>query len=93
MKSETIAEHHALFCILIGLFDALLFASVIALWSIDPRRNDPVCNAAGITGVFSVAGLLILSWLLWRGSHRLALICLLSAITGLVCSMILPAVP
>jgi len=93
MKPEAIASHCTLFCVLIGLFDALLATSIVTLWSVDPRRINPLEDAAGITAGFSVLGLLVLWWLLRRGEPRLARICLLSALAGIVCSMILPAAP
>lgn len=93
MKPESIASHRTLFLVLIGLFEALLATSILTLWSVDPRRINPVEDAAGIGSVFSILSLLILWWLLRRGEARLARICLLSALAGIVCSMLLPAVP
>jgi hypothetical protein len=92
MKPETIASHRVLFCVLIGLFDVLSVASIVVLWSVDPRRS-PFSDATAITGVFSLVGLFVLWWMLRRSEPRLALICILSALVGVVCSMILPAVP
>jgi hypothetical protein len=93
MKSEVIASHRTLFSILIGLFDILSVISVLTLWTVDPRKLSPLSDAAGVTGVFSLIGLVVLWWLLRRGAPRLASVCLLSALVGLVCSMILPAIP
>jgi hypothetical protein len=93
MKPEAITAHRTLLCVLIGLFEALLVVSIWALWFIDPRRISALSDAAGITAGFSFVGLLGLWWLLRRGAPRLASICLMSALVGLVCSMILPAVP
>lgn len=92
MKAEAIATHHTLFCMLIGLFDALLGISAFSLWSIDPRLDSPFSDAAEITSAFSVVSLYVMCWLLRRGAPRLALICELSALAGLIGSMLLPAV-
>ena len=92
MKPETIVSHRTLFLVLTGLFESLLVISILTLWSVDRRRISLVEDAAGITGGFSLLGLFVLWWLLRRGDPRLASICLLSALVGLVCSMILPAV-
>jgi hypothetical protein len=92
MKPEIIATHRTLFLVLIGLFEALLATSILVLWSVDPRRINPLEDAAGISGGFSVLGLLILWWLLRRSEPRLARISLLSALAGIIGSMILPAV-
>ena len=93
MKPETIGPHRTLFFVLIGLFEALLVISILTLWSVDPRRFNPIEDVAGITCGFSLLGLFVLWWLLRRGEPRLASICLLSALAGIICSMILPAVP
>jgi hypothetical protein len=93
MKPEIISLHRTLFLVLIGLFEALLVTSIMVLWSTDSRRINPLKDAADITGVFSMVGLLILWWLLRRGAPRLARISLLSALAGIIGSMILPAVP
>jgi hypothetical protein len=93
MKREAIESHRTLFCVLIGLFDLLLVVSIALAWSVDPRRLSPVSDVAGITGLFSLVGLFILWWMLRRSAPRLASICLLSGLIGLLCSMILPAVP
>jgi len=92
MKPGAIASHRTLFYILIGLFEVLLATSILILWSIDRRLISPFEDAAAISGGFSILGLLVLGWLLRRAEARLARVCLLSALVGFVCSMILPAV-
>lgn len=93
MKSEYIARHRALFEVLTGGFDALLAISILSLWSVDPRWSSPYKEAAGIICIVSLVCLLTLWWFLRRGAPRLALICLLSALAGIVGFMILPPVP
>jgi hypothetical protein len=92
MKPEVIASHRALFCVLVGLFGLLQVVSVLVHWSVDPRRGSPLDDAAGITGICSFVGLLILWWLLRKGASGLASICLVTALLGLVGSMLL-AIP
>src|SRR4030095_697067 len=60
MKPEIIATHRTLFLVLIGLFEALLATSILVLWSVDPRRINPLEDAAGISGGFSGLGLFML---------------------------------
>jgi hypothetical protein len=93
MKPEVIASHRALFSVLVGLFEVLQLASLMVVWSVDPRRHAPLSDAAGITVLFSLMGLFVLWWLLRVGAPRLASICLVSALIGILCSMFLPAVP
>lgn len=93
MKTEVVASHRTLFYILIGLFEALLVISIFILWSLDPRRMNPLEDSAEVTAGFSLLGLFVLWWLLRRGEPRLARVCFLSAFAGILCSMLLPAVP
>ena len=92
MKREGIASHRGLFCLLIGLFDALLVMSVLIIWS-DPRQRSAWSDVAGFTGLFSTVSLFILWWLLRRTERRLASICLVSGLVGILGGMLLPAVP
>lgn len=93
MKPEAILSHRTLFLVLIGLFEMLLVISMLTLWSLDPRRLSPIEDVAGITWGFASLSLFVLWWLLRRGEPRLASICLLSALAGIICAMILPPVP
>ena len=92
MKREEIASHRSLFCLLIGLFDALMVISVLVIWS-DPRQRSPWSDVAGFTGLFSTVSLFVLWWLLRRAERRLASICLVSGLIGILGGMLLPAVP
>lgn len=93
MKPEVIASHRTLFGVLVACFVLLQAASVVVLWFVDPRQGSPWCETAGVTGLSSFVGLLFLWWLLQRDAPRLASVCLWSAVAGMLCSMILPAVP
>ena len=91
MKPRVIASHRAFFTVIVGLLEALQVTSIAVIWSADPQRLSPFSNAAAIIGMFSLVGLFVLWWLLRTGAPRLASICLVSALVGIVCSMILPA--
>ena len=93
MKPHAIEAHRGFFVVVTGLFALLQVASVLVLWSVDPRQRSPLFEAARVTGLASFVGLLALWWLLRRGAPRLASICLASALGGIVCSMLLPAIP
>lgn len=93
MKPQVVEAHRGLFALLAGLYGLLQVASVAVLWSVDPRGRSPLFEAAGVTGLSSFVGLLALWWLLRSGAPRLASICLASALVGMFCSMLLPAMP
>lgn len=93
MNHADMQPHRALFFVLLTMFEVLLVASIVATWTIDPRRMRGYHDVAGIAGLFGVVGLLAIWWLLRRVMPRLARIALLNALVGFVLSMLLPAIP
>ena len=93
MNSAGMCSHRGLFCALFTIFEILFAASILATWTIDPRKMSPYNDAAGIAGLFGFVGLLGIWWLLRGVMPRLAKVALLSALAGLLPFMLLPAVP
>jgi len=93
MNRIAMDSHRILFYALFALFEALLLTSVVMLWCIDPRRMSGLDDAAGITFLFSLLGLSIVSWLLRRAAPHLARVGLVTALAGFAACALLPAVP
>jgi hypothetical protein len=68
MNRITIDSHRNLLYALFAMFETLLLAGVVVLWSVDPRRMSGVDDAAGVTLGFSLFGLSLVSWLLRRAA-------------------------
>ena len=60
--------------VLFLLFEGLMLAATVVLFSFDPRGYDAICNAAGVTFLYSFFGLLAVSFLLRRFERRWAVI-------------------
>ena len=93
MNLMTMDSHRSLFYVLFVIFETLLFAGVVGLWSVDPRRMSGLDDVAGITLFFSMAGLSIVCWLLRRLAPRLARQGWISVLAGFVACALIPAVP
>lgn len=93
MNRSAVDSHRVLFYALFAVFEILLLAGVVGLWSADPRRMSGLDEAAGITLWFSLVGLSGVSWLLRRVAPRLAGVGAVSVLAGFLACSFLPAVP
>jgi hypothetical protein len=92
-ESYAIDSHRSLFYVLFVIFETLLFAGVVGLWSVDPRRMSGLDDVAGITLLFSMVGISIVYRLLRRLAPRLARLGWISVPAGFVACALVPAVP
>ena len=93
MNRIAIDSHRSLLYALFAVFEALLLAGVVVLWSVDPRRMPGVDDAAGVTLGFSLVGLSIVSWLLRRAAPRLARVGWVSVVAAFLACSLLPVIP
>ena len=82
MNRVAIDLHRGLFYALFAIFETLLLAGQVVLWSVDPRRMSGLDDAAGITFWLSLVGLSVVSWLLRRAAPRLARVGAVSVLAG-----------
>jgi hypothetical protein len=92
MKKFTAESYRHLLIVLFFLFETLLVASVLIHLSIDPRRNSPIDNMAGIAALFSTAGQLVVCFFLRRIARSLAKFGWLTVLLAFLGMMLLPAV-
>src|ERR1051325_4628556 len=93
MTRPHIDSHRSLLYTLFAIFEMMLTAGAVGLWSVDPRRMPVLADAAGITFLFSLVGVSIVSWLLWHAAPRLSRVGAVSALAGVFACSLLPAVP
>ena len=93
MNRAAIDSHRSLLYALFAIFETLLLAGVVLLWSVDPRRMSGLDDAAGIAFWFSLVGLSIVSWLLRGVAPRLARVGAVSVVGGFLACSFLPAIP
>jgi len=93
MKSTAKNSRRGLLYVLFTMFEMLLWSSVVLVRLVDPRGVSGVDNTVGVIFLFSLVGLLIVSWLLKRVTPRMATIGFFSVLTGFIAFMFLPSVP
>ena len=93
MNRAAINSHRSLFYALFAIFETLLVAAVVALWSVDPRRMPGLAEAGGITFWFSLVGLSSVCWLLRHAAPRLARVGAASVVVSFLSCSFLPAIP
>ena len=93
MKRAAIDSHRSLFYTLFAIFETLLVTAAVSLWTIDPRGLPVLAEAGGITFLFSLVGLSIVSWLLKRAAPRLAQLGAVSVLVAFLMCSFLPAIP
>lgn len=93
MKGVRAIEHRGLLYVLFTLFELLFVAAIVLMFSLDPRRYFVATDAIGITWLFSLVGLLAVSWFVRGTNPPLARLGSLTVLAGFLSSVFLSAIP